>query len=202
MIAFDPAPTSTEPIRRFARWYEEATSHEAIRYPHAACLATVGREGADARVVLVHAVDATGFVFGTDIRSTKARQLARDPNAALVFDWSILDRQVRIRGPVEMASDSDADLTFDDRPRPSRITAWAAEQSRTIANRAALEARWQEAARRFEDDRPVPRPESWRAYRLRPQSIELWRAGARRLHDRARYLRGANGVWQRARLQP
>jgi len=191
-----------DPLATLAAWYAEAASHPSIRYPHCACLATAGEVWPDARMVLVHRFGPRGLLFGTDRRSAKARQLARAPRACLVFHWQPLERQVRVRGCVEPGEATEADLTFDDRPRESRITAWASCQSQQAADRATLEAAWQQAARRFASIEAIPRPDTWRAYWLIPEEIELWQAGRHRLHTRTRYRRSDDGCWQARVLAP
>lgn len=198
----DLLPTSPDPIDHFAAWFAEAAAHAAIRYAHAACLATTGDDGADARMVLVHGFGAAGFVFGTDARSTKARQLVRDPRAALNFHWDALDRQVRIRGRVHAGTTADRERSFDDRPRDSRITAWVSQQSRPVASRDVLEQRWRAAESRFAGSPLIPRPDTWCAFCLVPDSIELWQARRHRLHDRICYTRAGDGRWRRTILEP
>ena len=194
--------TSNDPFAFFARVFAEAEAHEHIPYAQAATLSTVDGDRADARIVLVHAFDGDGFLFGSDTRSGKAEQLRRRPGAALTFHWQPLERQVRIRGHVEGGTDEESDLTFDDRPRESRITAWASQQSREVTSREALESRFELARGRFDDSQPVPRPDSWRAYRLVPDAVEFWSARRFRLHERVLFRRQPNGDWQRRLLEP
>lgn len=191
-----------DPHVLFRVWYEDAERCEAIRYAHAMCLSTVDADGLpDARIVLLEHFDDAGFVFFTDARSPKARQLELRPAAALTFYWGPLDRQVRVRGEVTPWSDERSDACFAHRPRPSRITAWASEQSRPLASREALEERVDFHTRRFENQDTVPRPPYWRAYRLTARSVELWQARAGRLHDRLLYVRDGDG-WRTSRLEP
>lgn len=195
-------PAGEHPIPTFLEWLADAEDHDAIRYANAATLATVEGDGVDARVVLVHRVDARGFLFGSDTRSPKARQLRRHPAAALTFYWGPLDRQVRIRGDVVLATATDANHTFDDRPRESRITAWVCQQSREVAGRPVLERRFAEALERFDEDQTVPRPDTWRAYRLAPTRLEFWQARPYRLHERHVFEREPNGDWRSTVLEP
>ncbi|MEM6785604.1 MAG: pyridoxamine 5'-phosphate oxidase [Bacteroidota bacterium] len=192
----------TDPLARFADWFAAAEAHAAIRYPHAMTLATVDADGVpDARIVLCHAFDARGFAFMTDARSPKAQHLAAYPQAALVFYWEPLERQVRIRGRVEPSTDAAADAYFAERPRRSRITAWASVQSAPLDDRAGLEDRMAEHDDRFADVEPVARPPHWRAFCVVPDRVEFWQAAARRLHHRVRYDRDAAG-WTRTLLEP
>ncbi|MEM1181678.1 MAG: pyridoxamine 5'-phosphate oxidase [Acidobacteriota bacterium] len=193
---------SDDPIMILLEWLADAAEHDAIQYAGAATLATVDGDGADARIVLVHEVDGRGLLFGTDTRSPKAHQLRLHPSAALTFYWSPLERQIRIRGTVELADEAAAEKTFDDRPRGSRITAWACQQSREVSDRRVLEGRFAQAEGRFDAGHPVPRPDTWRAYRLVPESLEFWTAQRFRLHDRQAFQKEPNGRWRRFTLEP
>ena len=194
--------SAEDPLVRLRDWYAQADAHPAIRYAHSAVLATTAADQPDARVVLIHGFGARHLTFGTDARSAKAQQLRQAPRAALVFYWEPLERQVRLRGAVEPGDDAEADATYDDRPRDSRITGWASHQSQPLPDRASLEDRWQRAAGRFADQGVVDRPATWQAYRFIPHEIEFWQAGRFRLHQRDIYTRGSDGQWQRSSLQP
>ena len=193
----------TDPIEEYRRWQASVVASKRVRYPEAACLSTVDEnDEPDSRVILVHFVDLRGaFVFSTDQRSAKVGQLTRQPRAALSFDWSALDRQVRVRGVVEPADDRASDRCFEERPRGSRITAWASHQSQKIEDPRQLTQRYATAAARLSDTEPVPRPATWRAYRLQPSEIELWQARRHRLHDRRRFVRTDTG-WRVMLLEP
>lgn len=186
-----PSPT---PWPLLAAWQREAEASPTIRYAHAVTLATSDAEGADARVVLVHRMDEAGLLISSDDASPKARQIRAHPRVALVFHWGPLERQVRMRGAVVEADAEDADTCFAERPRPSRITAWASRQGVGLSRdpniaRQELEAAWKLAEARFEGVDEVPRPDHWRAWRVLPEKIELWQARSRRLHDRLVYER-------------
>lgn len=190
------------PWELFRGWYDEAEACPEIRYAHAMCLATVDADGLpDARTVLLKHLDDDGPVFFTDATSPKARQLEQLPEAALVFYWEPLERQVRWRGSVDTASDAIADACFERRPRASRITTWASRQSERLASRRELDERYEEMEARFDDDPRVPRPAHWQAYRLRPRTVEFWQARARRLHDRLLYTR-IGDTWETSWLYP
>ncbi len=193
----------TDPIEEYRRWQASVAAGKLVRYAEAACLSTVDEHGApDSRIILVHYVDHQGaFIFSTDERSTKVSQFARQPRAALSFDWSAHDRQVRVRGVIEMADDRASDRCFDERPRGSRITAWASLQSQAIEDPRQLTQRYATAAVRLSDTEPVPRPATWRAYRLKPTEIELWQARRHRLHDRRKFVRTDTG-WSMTLLEP
>ncbi len=192
-----------DPIGRFRQWLAQANACPSIRYAHAACLSTLDDQGApDSRVVLVHFVDRGGaFVFSTDTRSSKATQLAGDARAALCFDWNAIDRQVRVRGEVTLGDDAASDRCFDERPRGSRITAWASQQSHALDDRHDLLARHAAHDDRLRELDPIPRPATWRAHRLKPNEIEFWHAHRHRLHERRRYTRGEGG-WDLTLLDP
>lgn len=191
----------SDPIEQFGRWFANATD-AAIVEPNAMTLATVSDHGwPDARIVLLKGVDARGFTFFTDHRSQKGRDLLSHPQAALVFLWQELERQVRIRGLVMRLSDAESAAYYDSRPRGSRIGAWASEQSSVIADRAALETRVQEIETRFPGESAPPKPPHWGGYIVQPVQVEFWQGRRSRLHDRIRY-RLQDGAWIRERLSP
>lgn len=174
-----------DPFDLFEAWFKEAEAAE-INDPNAMALATVDESGMpNVRTVLLKGRDKRGFVFYTNLESTKGRELAGHPKAALLFHWKSVGRQVRIRGPVEQVSDGEADAYFASRPRGSQIGAWASEQSRPAADRQTLEGRVAAREREFGD--MVPRPPHWSGLRIIPQTIEFWQNGAFRLHDRFVY---------------
>ncbi len=190
-----------DPLRQFGRWFEQAQVG-GVRVPEAAALATATVGGApSARMVLVKAFDERGFAFYTGHESRKGRELAENPRAALLFSWDALGRQVRIEGRVERVDRDESAAYFRTRPRESQLAAWASRQSEPIQDRDELEAAFADAARRFAG-REVPLPPRWGGYRLRPSSYEFWQHRDSRLHDRLRYLEGAEGAWTRTRLAP
>ena len=188
-----------DPMRQFERWFEDALQ-AGLPLPNAMTLATVSRDGAPAaRVVLLKGIERGGFVFYTNYRSIKARELERLPQACLVFMWSQLERQVRITGAVEKVDAADSDEYFVTRPVGSRLSAWASEQSEKVPSRAVLEKAMAEAKARFGDS--PPRPPHWGGYRVAPREIEFWQGRADRLHDRLLYTQSA-GKWKIERLAP
>jgi len=190
-----------DPIVQFRRWFDEAASAE-LPLPNAMTLATATPDGKpSARVVLLKGVDERGFVFFTNYRSRKGRELASNPLAAAVLYWEELHRQVRIEGNVEALGPGESDAYFRTRPRGARLGAWASPQSSVIPARGLLERRMKELKGRF-SGRSIPRPRHWGGYRLRPASIEFWQGRANRLHDRLLYVRRRDGSWRVQRLAP
>jgi pyridoxamine 5'-phosphate oxidase len=184
---------------QFERWFKDALA-AGLPLANAMTLATVAADGApDARAVLLKGVERGGFVFYTNYRSRKGRQLAARPDACLVFLWSQLERQVRIEGRVEKVAAGDSDAYFETRPLGARLSAWASAQSAPVPDRATLERAMDEARARF-GERP-PRPPHWGGYRLVPERIEFWQGRENRLHDRLLYRR-AQGAWKIERLAP
>jgi pyridoxamine 5'-phosphate oxidase len=191
---------ANDPFVLFSEWLAEAAETEP-NDPNAMALATVDETGLpDIRMVLLKGYENGGFVFYTNLGSSKARELAGQPKAALLFHWKSLRRQIRVRGAVERVSDAEADAYFATRARLSQIGAWASRQSEPLESRFALE----KAVARFTAKYAVgavPRPPHWSGFRIVPQEIEFWRDGAFRLHDRIRFSRETGG-WSKARLFP
>jgi pyridoxamine 5'-phosphate oxidase len=164
-------------------------------------LATVGPDGAPSvRIVLLKGVDERGFAFYTNLNSRKGRDLIATPRAALCFYWAAIDMQVRVEGTVEAVSDAEADAYFASRARESQIGAWASLQSEELPSMDELRKRVAEVEARYAN-KPVPRPPHWSGLRVKPSSIEFWRAGEFRLHERRRYERDGNR-WTMRRLFP
>lgn len=196
----DTDTTPVDPFSLFEEWFAEAQEREP-NDPHAMAFASVDDDGLpDVRMVLLNARDSRGFCFFTNFESDKARQLLANPRGAMVMHWKSLRRQVRARGSVEVVSDGEADAYFASRSRASQIGAHASKQSRPLANRYALLERVETLTKSFNDE-PVTRPAHWSGFRLIPQTMEFWKDGANRLHDRVRLTRTDNG-WQRQRLYP
>jgi len=190
-----------DPFELFQEWFEEAKSTE-INDPGAMTVASVDASGMpDARILLLNGHDQGGFVFFTNLESTKGSQLEANAKAAAVFHWKSLRRQVRIRGTVEHVSDEQADAYFATRPLGSRIGAHASQQSRPLESREVLLERTKELEKKFGQN--VPRPKHWSGYRIVPLEIEFWKNGEFRLHDRVVFRRaGIHDPWERVRLNP
>jgi pyridoxamine 5'-phosphate oxidase len=191
-----------EPFALFAAWLQEAEKSEP-NDPNAVALATVDEQGLpNVRMVLLKGFDHNGFVFYTNFESQKGRELLFQRKAAMCFHWKSLRRQVRLRGPIEIVSDAEADEYFQSRPRGSRIGAWASKQSRPLEGRFALEKAVAEYTARFGIG-TIPRPDHWSGFRIRPLSIEFWHDRPFRLHDRIEFRRAApEGAWEKVRMYP
>jgi pyridoxamine 5'-phosphate oxidase len=189
-----------DPIAKFLRWLEDAQGAGIPNY-EAMALATATRAGkTSVRFVLLKGIDERGFVFFTDARSRKGRELRGNPHASLAIFWQAMGRQVRVEGSVEEVTPAEADAYWPSRPRQSRLAASASHQSARLRSRAELLARFARLARKFRG-REVPRPRPWTGFRVRPDAIEFWTHREHRLHDREIYLRHGR-QWRRDRLQP
>jgi pyridoxamine 5'-phosphate oxidase len=218
------ADLDADPIVQFRRWFEQALGARtsgrlrgsAIRLykallglgsaeridVNAATLATVDGEGhPSARVVLLKGVDERGFIFFTNYDSRKGREIAGNPNVAMVFYWPDQERQVCIAGRAAKIPRSESETYFKSRPRGSRLAAWASRQSEEIANRGVLEKQWQELQAKYPGD-DVPTPPNWGGFVLAPSQVEFWQGRPSRLHDRFRYSKQADGNWLIERLSP
>jgi pyridoxamine 5'-phosphate oxidase len=183
------------PLEQFRRWRTEAGEADTM------ALATATRDGAPSvRMVLLKGADENGFVFFTGYGSRKGGELDANPQAALLFHWAALGRQVRVEGEVERVSDAESDDYFATRPRGAQLAATASRQGRVLANRAQLDEAVADLAREYEG-RDVPRPEHWGGYRVRPRTYEFWQHRDDRLHDRLRYRRDGD-AWLLERLAP
>ncbi|GGA76892.1 pyridoxine/pyridoxamine 5'-phosphate oxidase [Brucella endophytica] len=191
-----------EPFQLFATWLSDATKSEP-NDANALALATVDENGMpNVRMVLLKGFDEHGFVFYTNYESQKGREILGQQKVAMCFHWKSLRRQVRVRGPVEQVSDSEADAYYASRPRGSRIGAWASKQSRPLESRFALEKAVAEYTARHAIGE-IPRPPHWSGFRLKPVSIEFWHDRPFRLHDRVVFTREApEGGWEKTRLYP
>jgi pyridoxamine 5'-phosphate oxidase len=193
----DLAPTW---LGQFERWLEEIVESRRLIEPNAMVLATADADcRPSARTVLLKGVDEGGFVLYTNLESRKGLDALANPNAALVFDWLELGRQVVVTGAIERLTDEESDTYFATRPRGSQIGAHASDQSRAIASRDELDSACAEVARRYPD--AVPRPPHWGGLRVVPDAVEFWQGRPNRLHDRLRFRR-TGGDWVVERLAP
>lgn len=188
------------PVQQFQLWFEDARKADILE-PNAMSLATTGTDGMpDLRTVLLKYFDDQGFVFYTNYGSRKAREMEENPQAALLFPWIALNRQVRIQGSVERVSKAESLRYFASRPRGSQIGAWVSQQSQVITSRGLLEQKVAEIKQKFGSG-DVPLPSFWGGYRVVPQRIEFWQGRPSRLHDRFEYVK-EDDVWHIQRLQP
>ncbi|MBS1097526.1 pyridoxamine 5'-phosphate oxidase [Gluconobacter sphaericus] len=189
-----------DPFALFAAWMSDAETSEP-NDPNAMAVATATSDGRPSvRMLLLKGVDERGFVFYTNLESRKGRELLSNPHVALLFHWKSLRRQIRIEGPVEAVSSTEADAYFASRSRMSRLGAVASEQSRPLDGRSTFEERLKAADEKYGEG-PIPRPVNWSGFRVLPEAIEFWQDRPYRLHDRAVWTRDGNR-WNVTRLYP
>jgi len=192
LASLEEADVASNPIDQFTRWWNDAVASQ-IDEVNAMTLATVNTAGAPAaRIVLLKGYNSEGFIFFTDYESDKGKNLAQNPNAALVFFWKELERQIRIEGTVQKVSAEESDRYFNSRPASSRIGAWASPQSAVIENRLVIEQNVERYTSIFAND-SIERPDHWGGYIVKPTSIEFWQGRSSRLHDRIRYKLETSG---------
>ncbi len=192
---------SPDPFTQFKRWFTDAVDAK-LDLPDAMTLATATKDGIpSARMVVLRGFDERGFCFYTDYESQKGKQLAENPNAALVFYWRELDRQVRCTGTVEKMRAEESDAYFASRPVASQLAVWTERQSLVISGREHLTENFQQAEREYASD-DIPRPPHWGGYRLVPNLFEFWQGCPSRLHDRLCYTLQPDGTWEMTRLSP
>jgi pyridoxamine 5'-phosphate oxidase len=197
----DEAHTAVEPVAQFRAWFTEA-EHANVPDVNAMTLATADVRGRpSARIVLLKGLDPRGFVFYTDYRSRKGRELDNNPYAALVFYWLALERQIRITGTVERVDAATSLAYYRTRPIAAQLGAWASHQSSVLPDRSALERKLAEVTAEFAGGE-VPLPPHWGGYRVVPDEIEFWQGRPGRLHDRIQYVHAPDAGWRRMRLSP
>jgi pyridoxamine 5'-phosphate oxidase len=195
----DLAPTW---VAMLHRWVDDAHAGGVLE-PNAMVLATAGADGrANARTVLLKGLDDSGLTFFTNYESAKARELAANPQASVLFPWVDIQRQVRATGAVRKLDQAASDAYFATRPYGSQIGALASPQSQVVASRDVLEQAFDAALEAHPEAAGVPRPEHWGGYVLEPDEVEFWQGRPDRLHDRLRYRRTAGGAWVTERLAP
>lgn len=197
---FDEESALKNPFEQFEVWLSEAIAAKIFE-PNAMVLATATENGKPAsRIVLLRGFGADGFTFFTNYDSRKGREILENPRVSLLFFWAEIERQVRVDGVATKASAEVSDGYFATRPRESQIGAWTSPQSETIENRAELEKKYAEAARRWEG-KPIERPPNWGGFVVQPEAFEFWQGRESRLHDRLVYTRNKTG-WEIKRLAP
>jgi len=188
-----------DPVKQFSLWFTEAIDSGIVE-PSAMSLATTDESEIGIRTVLLKYFDDKGFVFYTNYKSKKSRQIETRPEAALLFSWLTLERQIKIVGSVEKVSSLESIKYFASRPKDSQIGAWASKQSTTISSRDILQSQFESVKQKFSSGE-VPLPDFWGGYRVIPRTIEFWQGRESRLHDRFIYQRKKDG-WTISRLSP
>lgn len=191
-----------DPIKQFDLWFQEAMSCKLIAEANAMTLSTAGSDlQVTSRILLLKGYDKEGFRFFTNSQSTKGRQMSENPQVSLLFFWPPLERQIKIYGSVSLLPRAVAENYFSSRPRESQLGAWASQQSKPVKSRKILEDRLEELQQYFLNQ-PIPLPEYWNGYLVKPHSIEFWQGRPHRLHDRLRYQKQESGEWKIERLSP
>ncbi len=192
---------AANPVKQFEKWFDEALKAE-IWEPNAMTLATATVNGMpSARIVLLKGFSEQGFAFYTNYLSRKGKELAKNPRAALIFNWGQLERQVRIEGTVEKLSKEQSEQYFHSRPIGSQLGALVSPQSQEIAGREELESKWQQLEAEYQD-KEIPKPAFWGGYIVKPQLVEFWQGRSSRLHDRILYKNAGKNNWKIVRLAP
>ena len=191
-----------DPFKLFEKWFVEAKKKE-INDPNALALGTAGKEGVPSvRIVLLKGFDKNGFVFYTNLNSTKGNEIKENPNATMCFHWKSLLRQIRIVGTLKQVADNTADDYYNSRTYESRIGAWASKQSSILKSRDELLNTLEDYKKKYNDKNNVPRPSHWSGWNLKPSSIEFWLDGENRIHERLKYTLDKNNNWVKSLLSP
>ena len=199
--SLDIPDLNKDPIKQFEKWFKDAID-EKMPEPNAMMLATVGKDMMPSvRAVLLKTFDEEGFVFFTNYKSKKAKQIEENPNAASLFSWIPMERQIKVEGTIEKISTADSLKYFLSRPKGSQIGAWVSHQSSIITSRSLLEQKFDEIKRKFVKGE-VPFPDFWGGYIIKPVRIEFWQGGQDRLHDRFLYEKDEKNEWTIKRLAP
>jgi len=199
--AFDEKDAAPSPFEQFANWYQQAQD-QGIDMPNAMILATASTQGKPSlRTVLLKQFDEQGFVFFTNYQSSKAHNLENNPQASLLFYWSIFDRQIRIEGKTLRTNREDSEIYFKSRPIDSQISATISPQSQEIKNRAVLESDFAKKKIEVESGLDLTLPDNWGGYCLVPEYFEFWQGRENRLHDRIVYQK-QNDKWKIKRIAP
>ena len=190
------------PIELFNEWFNEAKKTE-INDPNALALATSSKDGTPSvRIVLLKGFNQNGFVIYTNLDSKKSIDIKNNPNAAMCFHWKSLLRQIRITGQITKVPDEDADLYFKSREYESRVGAWASKQSSVLKNNEELYQEIENYKKKYSDKNNVPRPSYWSGWNLNPNEVEFWLDGKNRIHQRLKYIKSQNGIWNKSLLSP
>ena len=189
---------SQNPIEQFSLWFSQAMEADIIE-PSAMSLAT-SDDSIGIRTVLLKYFDERGFVFFTNYESKKSKQIQNNPQAAILFPWLALERQVKIIGSVEKITKLESFKYFSSRPKDSQLGAWSSQQSSKISSRSVLAEQFASMKKKFSSGE-IPLPDFWGGYRVIPKSIEFWQGRENRLHDRFIYEL-SSGQWTISRLSP
>ena len=191
-----------DPFELFEEWFEVAKKKE-INDPNALALGTASKDGVPSvRMVLLKGFDKDGFIFYTNLKSQKSKELKENPNATMCFHWKSLLRQIRIVGKLNLVDDKTADDYYSTRAYESRIGAWASKQSSILKSRDELLNNLENFKKKYSDKDKVPRPDHWSGWNLKPSSIEFWLDGDNRIHERLKYTLDNNNNWEKSLLSP
>ena len=191
-----------DPFELFKEWFEVAKKKE-INDPNALALGTASKDGVPSvRMVLLKGFDKDGFIFYTNLKSQKSKELKENPNATMCFHWKSLLRQIRIVGKLNLVDDKTADDYYSTRAYESRIGAWASKQSSILKSRDELLNNLENFKKKYSDKDKVPRPDHWSGWNLKPSSIEFWLDGDNRIHERLKYTLDNNNNWEKSLLSP
>jgi len=191
-----------DPFELFEEWFEVAKKKE-INDPNALALGTASKDGVPSvRMVLLKGFDKDGFIFYTNLKSQKSKELKENPNATMCFHWKSLLRQIRIVGKLNQVDDKVADDYYSTRAYESRIGAWASKQSSILKSRDELLNNLENFKKKYSDKDKVPRPDHWSGWNLKPSSIEFWLDGDNRIHERLKYTLDNNNNWEKSLLSP
>ena len=191
-----------DPFELFEEWFEVAKKKE-INDPNALALGTASKDGVPSvRMVLLKGFDKDGFIFYTNLKSQKSKELKENPNATMCFHWKSLLRQIRIVGKLNQVDDKTADDYYNTRAYESRIGAWASKQSSILKSRDELLNNLEKFKKKYSDKDKVPRPDHWSGWNLKPSSIEFWLDGDNRIHERLKYTLDNNNNWEKSLLSP
>ena len=191
-----------DPFELFKEWFEVAKKKE-INDPNALALGTASKDGVPSvRMVLLKGFDKDGFIFYTNLKSQKSKELKENPNATMCFHWKSLLRQIRIVGKLNQVDDKTADDYYSTRAYESRIGAWASKQSSILKSRDELLNNLENFKKKYSDKDKVPRPDHWSGWNLKPSSIEFWLDGDNRIHERLKYTIDNNNNWEKSLLSP
>ena len=191
-----------DPFELFKEWFEVAKKKE-INDPNALALGTASKDGVPSvRMVLLKGFDKDGFIFYTNLKSQKSKELKENPNATMCFHWKSLLRQIRIVGKLNLVDEKIADDYYSTRAYESRIGAWASKQSSILKSRDELLNNLENFKKKYSDKDNVPRPDHWSGWNLKPSSIEFWLDGDNRIHERLKYTLDNNNNWEKSLLSP